>query len=234
MWRRLARGRRRWLLWPPASATYAHRHVKFALNASVRAVGAPLLCEQRAGDVILLPALWGHSTFNTEPSIGFATELNADRTFDLGSVHADGDEDEWLHVGSSDLDGRESLHSRSIDKSVPPPLPVPVSSRANKDAPRKQAGVKNERKRTSGTRREAAHEVGADLTRDDKLEVAQLEVNAQGQVLQPLAADTADISVPTLVRDLERDAAHAEKLAAAAQQHAKVLRHRAQQAKRLL
>ena len=84
-WNWLLRGRRRWLLWPPERATYAQRHVALALDAAARTGGAPPECEQRAGDVLLVPPLWGHATLNLAPSLGFATELQFDRAFDLGA-----------------------------------------------------------------------------------------------------------------------------------------------------
>lgn len=100
-WNWLLRGAKRWQLWPPHAATYAQRHVSLAVEPANAAVGAPLECEQRAGDVLVLPALWGHATVNTAPSIGFATELNFDRTFDLGLSPDMGDE--WWRY-----DGREA------------------------------------------------------------------------------------------------------------------------------
>lgn len=76
-WNGLLRGRKRWLLWPPERASYAHQHVAHTASAAIESAGAPLVCEQRAGDVLLVPPLWGHATFNLEPVLGFATELPA-------------------------------------------------------------------------------------------------------------------------------------------------------------
>lgn len=38
----------------------------------------PLQCTQRAGDVMYVPYAWGHGCFNTQTSIGFATEVDTD------------------------------------------------------------------------------------------------------------------------------------------------------------
>ena len=46
--------------------------------------------------MLVLPALWGHATLNHKPSIGFATELHFDRSFDLGFGTEFGDE--WWRV----------------------------------------------------------------------------------------------------------------------------------------
>lgn len=83
-WNWLVRGTKRWLLWPPDRATYAQRHVGETLAAVEKVAGAPLVCDQRAGEVIVVPELWGHATLNLAPSAGFATEIRYDRGFDLG------------------------------------------------------------------------------------------------------------------------------------------------------
>ena len=83
-WNWLVRGKKRWLLWTPEAATYAQRHSTLALDAARRGGrAAPLTCIQQAGDVMLLPAWWGHATINLKPSIGFATEVHFDRTIEL-------------------------------------------------------------------------------------------------------------------------------------------------------
>ena len=83
-WNWLARGEKRWHLWPPIDATYAQNHVANSLPGASREGGAPLQCTQRAGDIIIVPELWGHATTNLKPSIGWATEMSFDRNFDLG------------------------------------------------------------------------------------------------------------------------------------------------------
>jgi len=38
----------------------------------------PLYCTQRAGDILYVPALWGHGTLNTLQSIGVAHEFTVE------------------------------------------------------------------------------------------------------------------------------------------------------------
>ena len=75
----LVHGRKRWLLLPPAQSLFstrpAHEWIEHRLPA-LRAAGTPVYeCEQRAGDMLLLPDRWGHLTVNLETSIGFAQEF---------------------------------------------------------------------------------------------------------------------------------------------------------------
>ena len=66
---------------PPERASYAQQHVGRSAMAASEASGGPIVCEQRAGEVFLLPPLWGHATVNLEPAVGFATELAPTTSF---------------------------------------------------------------------------------------------------------------------------------------------------------
>uniref|UniRef100_A0A7S4N0C1 JmjC domain-containing protein n=1 Tax=Prymnesium polylepis TaxID=72548 RepID=A0A7S4N0C1_9EUKA len=75
----LVHGRKRWLLTPPRHAVFsmrpAHEWVAERLPALVAQNAAIFRCEQRAGDMLMLPDLWGHLTFNVETSVGYAQEF---------------------------------------------------------------------------------------------------------------------------------------------------------------
>jgi len=164
-WNWLAHGRKRWLLSPPNEAVYSQQHVRPAverLAASADAF-APLVCEQRAGDVLLVPETWGHATVNEEAwSVGWATEVLFDRTFDLGLSRTHGPE--WW---------------RELD--APPPTPgtaeaVPseaVPSEASRSppevAPRARKGKR--RKRKAAARAAAAMAAAAPRSSRDKAEL---------------------------------------------------------------
>ena len=69
-------GRKRWFLLPPRRAAFSTEPAA-ALAARTGGAGPPgaLRCTQRAGDVIFVPAGWGHATINTRTSVGYATEF---------------------------------------------------------------------------------------------------------------------------------------------------------------
>jgi len=73
-----AYGRKRWFLYRPEDAMYravpVHQYLTEEwpdLPASKR----PMECEQRAGDIIFVPSLWGHGVINLEESVGLALEF---------------------------------------------------------------------------------------------------------------------------------------------------------------
>ena len=68
-----------WSLWPPSGATYSKeaaadrwRRVQGGDTTTDR----PMQCVQKAGDVLYVPALWGHGTLNQQQSIGVAFEIS--------------------------------------------------------------------------------------------------------------------------------------------------------------
>ena len=77
----LAFGEKRWFLQPPAHAEYSIEPPLDWLQRRVHPLereGELLECVQRDGDVIFVPASWGHATLNVEASIGVAFELRFD------------------------------------------------------------------------------------------------------------------------------------------------------------
>ena len=148
-WNWLVHGRKLWLLWPPPDASYAQRHVALTLEelnahanasrggtragarAEARASAAPLRCEQRAGDVMVVPEVWGHATYNLEPSIGWATELSFDRSFDGGFSISHGDE--WWRVagGEPPTDARptDAPSASPVSTPSPPAASPPAATR---------------------------------------------------------------------------------------------------------
>ena len=75
----LAYGRKRWLLVPPARALFsmqpAHEWMREEHREEQPRVEGMLECEQRAGDLLVMPDLWGHLTYNLETSVGVAQEF---------------------------------------------------------------------------------------------------------------------------------------------------------------
>ena len=139
-WNWLVRGRKRWLLWTPETATYAQRHPTLAVKAATQGGrGAPLACVQEAGDVMLVPSWWGHATINLAPSVGFATELDFDRTIELapqlasstpelGSSALDSTSEPVVPIRESASSALETSDARTCSTSTP--LSTPDYSRS--------------------------------------------------------------------------------------------------------
>ena len=64
-------GRRTWYLRPPSTATYSTEPPRDWYGKPRDAI----VCEQRAGDILYVPAGWGHAVVNEEPSVGAAVEF---------------------------------------------------------------------------------------------------------------------------------------------------------------
>ncbi len=73
-WNALVAGRKRWLLHPPNASFYSELHpLEWLRRGRHLASGAqPLECEQRVGDVLFVPRLWGHGTVNLDETVGVA------------------------------------------------------------------------------------------------------------------------------------------------------------------
>ena len=110
-WNMLLHGAKQWVLSPPERASYAQSHVSLALQQNTSKKGS-LSCTQRAGDILVVPETWGHATVNSEPSIGWATELQFDRTFDLGLGASHGTE-WWRTQDSPPARGQQMKKARA-------------------------------------------------------------------------------------------------------------------------
>ena len=64
-------GRKTWYLRPPSTATYSTEPPRDWYGKPRDAI----VCEQRAGDILYVPAGWGHAVVNEEPSVGAAVEF---------------------------------------------------------------------------------------------------------------------------------------------------------------
>ena len=62
-------GRKRWLLTPPAHAFYSTRHFSDDY-AQQRLASHTRECVQQSGDILFLPALWGHGVLYEHTSVG--------------------------------------------------------------------------------------------------------------------------------------------------------------------
>ena len=91
-WNALVAGRKKWQLVPPNASFYSELHPKEWLRrtggdgAGETRGGAALECEQRAGDVLFVPALWGHLTLNLGESVGVATPFTLRNGVDYGGA----------------------------------------------------------------------------------------------------------------------------------------------------
>mmetsp|Transcript_34625 Transcript_34625/g.78457 ORF Transcript_34625/g.78457 Transcript_34625/m.78457 type:complete len:252 (-) Transcript_34625:592-1347(-) len=74
----LIHGRKRWFLFPPGDAFYTTQppgvwRDEYELPSGT--VPFALECVQQGGDILLVPAQWGHATLNIETSVGMAIEF---------------------------------------------------------------------------------------------------------------------------------------------------------------
>ena len=86
----LAYGLKRWFLWPPEKSFYSSKSINDyrvkrgsknhnRKNEFVwpKAHGRPLECMQEPGDVLFVPQMWGHATYNVKASVGVAIEFDS-------------------------------------------------------------------------------------------------------------------------------------------------------------
>ena len=76
-WNALAFGRKRWFLQPPDRARYGGRPASQWVQESLPKLkkNRPIECTQEAGDLLYVPASWGHVTLNLKASVGVAGEF---------------------------------------------------------------------------------------------------------------------------------------------------------------
>ena len=79
-WNLLGYGEKAWLLTPPRQAAFSTKHASKCFVDDVPALEMngtePVWrCVQRAGDLLVVPDGWGHTTYNTRTSIGIAREF---------------------------------------------------------------------------------------------------------------------------------------------------------------
>ena len=82
-------GRKRWTLHPPNATFYSELHPRRWLGKAARhtdASGGALQCEQRPGDVLFVPKLWGHCTINLGETVGVATPFSLRGGVDYGAL----------------------------------------------------------------------------------------------------------------------------------------------------
>ena len=82
-WNALVYGAKRWLVFPPAYSFMSNMQIRqwdeTEREENEKGVGQPppLECIQRAGDVAIIPELWGHGIINLQDTIAVATEVKA-------------------------------------------------------------------------------------------------------------------------------------------------------------
>lgn len=77
-WNVCAYGARRWFLFAPQSSTYSKIPMKEWVEydyPKLKKSERPMECMQRAGDVIFVPHMFGHGTYNVQESVGVAVEI---------------------------------------------------------------------------------------------------------------------------------------------------------------
>ena len=137
-WNWLVHGSKRWFLWPPSEAIYSQAHVERTVGAQDKdpvrrtkkgkgkrgPVDKALVCDQRPGEVMVLPETWGHATVNLQRSIGWASEFHFDRSMDdgLSDIHGD----EWWRTGERPNTQPQAMLEEDTPRASGGPLRVPM------------------------------------------------------------------------------------------------------------
>ena len=77
-WNACAYGKRQWFLFPPERALYSKVPMREWVREELPKLTEaeqPLQCTQGASDLLYIPNMWGHGTFNLEASVGVAVEM---------------------------------------------------------------------------------------------------------------------------------------------------------------
>ena len=71
----LAFGTKIWRMWPPQHSHFSAKSAWLGWDVEV-GLDKVLECTQRGGDVMYVPASWGHSVINVQDTVGVTTEFD--------------------------------------------------------------------------------------------------------------------------------------------------------------
>ena len=79
-WNACVYGAKKWLVYPPAYALMSNEQIRKwdeddRSELEKDGQPSPLTCVQRAGDVAVVPEMWGHGVVNLEETLAVATEV---------------------------------------------------------------------------------------------------------------------------------------------------------------
>ena len=79
-WNACVYGAKKWLVYPPAYALMSNEQIRRwdeneRVSLEKDGQPPPLTCVQRAGDVAVIPEMWGHGVVNLEETLALATEV---------------------------------------------------------------------------------------------------------------------------------------------------------------
>ena len=80
-WNALVFGAKKWVVYPPHSMIMSNRQIREYFETDLKAFSErgveALSCVQTAGDVMIVPEIWGHGVLNLQESVAVATESKA-------------------------------------------------------------------------------------------------------------------------------------------------------------